>query len=207
MPGKGGTWFSELMPKLSGIATTYLNGSGAYTTPAGGGGSGDMTKAVYDTNGDNIVDVAASANSVAYANVSGKPATFPATAHATSHNLGGADVIAPDWTLVANKPATFTPAAHQATHLDNGTDPIPVATSLRTGLAPKLSGTATTYLDGTGAYSTPAGGGAALPGNLPGHTTTTASFTASAAPFTSSITVADASWIGVGLSLYRNSAV
>src|SRR4029077_774664 len=49
------------------------------------------------------------------------------------------------------------PSAHGTTHLDNGTDVVPVATTARTGLAPKLSGTATTYLDGTGAYSAPPG--------------------------------------------------
>ena len=56
-------------------------------------------------------------------------------------------------------PSTFAPSAHGSTHLDNGADVIPLATSTRTGLAPKLSGSATTFLNGTGAYTTPAGGG------------------------------------------------
>jgi hypothetical protein len=54
---------------------------------------------------------------------------------------------------------TVSAAAHAATHLDNGTDPIAVVTTTRTGLTPKLNGNATTFLDGTGAFSTPAGGG------------------------------------------------
>jgi hypothetical protein len=45
------------------------------------------------------------------------------------------------------------PAAHASTHLDNGIDPIPVATTARTGAAPKLSGVSSQYLDGTGTFS------------------------------------------------------
>jgi hypothetical protein len=52
---------------------------------------------------------------------------------------------------------TVSPIAHATQHLDNGTDPIPVATTARTGAAPKLSGTVTTFLNGTGAYTTPSG--------------------------------------------------
>src|SRR4029077_3959199 len=50
------------------------------------------------------------------------------------------------WTGVTGKPSTFAPSAHGTTHLDNGTDVVPVVTTARTGLAPKLSGNATTYL-------------------------------------------------------------
>jgi hypothetical protein len=81
------------------------------------------------------------------------------TAHASTHNLGGSDAIAPDWTQVANKPTSFAPTAHASSHLDNGTDPVSVVTATRTGLAPKLNGNAATFLNGTGAYTTPAGGG------------------------------------------------
>jgi len=116
----------------------------------GGGGGGDMLKSIYDTNLDGISDHAALADSVPWTGVTGKPSTFTPNAHATTHNLGGSDVIAPDWTQIQNR-------NHAPSHLDNGTDPIPVATTLRTGAAPKLSGTATTFLNGTGAYSTPAG--------------------------------------------------
>jgi len=61
------------------------------------------------------------------------------------------------WSKVTGVPAAFTPLAHATTHLDNGTDAIPVATTTRTGLAPARSGTATTFLNGTGAYTTPTG--------------------------------------------------
>lgn len=98
-----------------GRVTAASNGSG--------GGGGDMTKAVYDTNNNNVVDTC---DSLAYSKLTGVP-------------------------------ATFTPIAHAPTHLDNGTDPIAVVTTLRTGLVPKLSGTVTTYLNGSGAFTTPAG--------------------------------------------------
>lgn len=49
--------------------------------PNTGGGSGDMLKSVYDTNDNGIVDVAASANAVAWDNVSRKPEFFTPSAH------------------------------------------------------------------------------------------------------------------------------
>lgn len=54
---------------------------------AAGSGTGDMLKATYDTNGDGIVDRAASAGSadaVAWSGISGKPASFPPSAHDAS---------------------------------------------------------------------------------------------------------------------------
>lgn len=46
-----------------------------------GTGSGDMTAAVYDTNSNGKVDVAESADSVAWTGVTGKPSTFTPSAH------------------------------------------------------------------------------------------------------------------------------
>lgn len=43
-----------------------------------GGGSGDMTKAVYDTNNNGVVDTA---SSVAWTDVTGKPSTFTPSSH------------------------------------------------------------------------------------------------------------------------------
>jgi len=64
------------------------------------------------------------------------------------------------------------PTAHAASHATAGSDPIAIdslaaatdntnlnASTTAHGLLPKLSGTATQYLDGTGVFSTPAGGG------------------------------------------------
>src|ERR1051325_2930096 len=65
-----------------------------------------------------------------------------------------------------------TPVAHAATHKSGGTDPIKLdelalptdVTTLNVstgqhGLAPKLDGNAAHFLNGTGSYTTPAGGG------------------------------------------------
>ena len=53
--------------------------------PPGGGGfgvsSGDMLKSVYDPNNDGKVNSAASADSVPYSGVTGKPSTFPSSEH------------------------------------------------------------------------------------------------------------------------------
>lgn len=46
-----------------------------------GDGSGDMLKAIYDTDNDGIVDQAAVAVTVPYTGVTGKPATFPPSVH------------------------------------------------------------------------------------------------------------------------------
>jgi hypothetical protein len=80
-----------LTPKLSGTVNTFLNGTGTYTTPAG---AGDMTKAVYDTNNDSIVDHAALADAAPWTGITGKPSTFAPSAHASSHVTGGSDIIA-----------------------------------------------------------------------------------------------------------------
>jgi len=68
------------------------------------------------------------------------------------------------WTGITGKPSTFAPSAHAPSHLDNGADPIPVATTSRTGSLCILNGTATTFLDGTGNWSTPAPAGTVNPG-------------------------------------------
>jgi microcystin-dependent protein len=72
------------------------------------------------------------------------------TAHASTHNLGGTDVIAPDWSQVANKPATFAPSGHEASHV-TGTDQIPSASASARGLLAQLSGNTTDYVGGDNA--------------------------------------------------------
>ena len=52
-------------------------------------GSGDMTKAVYDTNGDGVVD---KAETVPWSGVTGKPSTFPPSTHThTPESIGALD--------------------------------------------------------------------------------------------------------------------
>jgi trimeric autotransporter adhesin len=71
------------------------------------------------------------------------------TAHATSHKSGGSDAIALD-TLAATTDITTLNSSTTA-H----------------GLLKKLSGTATQYMDGTGAWSVPAGGGGGVSASSP----------------------------------------
>ena len=110
--------------KDGGITAKKLNliFADAYSTLGGGGtGTGDMTKAVYDTNANGVCDTC---DSLAYSKLTGVP-------------------------------SGFTPAAHAPSHLDNGTDPVPVVTTVRTGLTPILSGDSNTFLNGSGTYTTP----------------------------------------------------
>jgi hypothetical protein len=178
----------------------------------GGTGTGDMTKAVYDTNANNVVDTcdslawakltgvpatfppdstamlrsvydtnlngkvdgAETADAVPWTGVTGKPATFPPDSSAMLKSVydtngdGISDHAAladtAPWTGITGKPATFPPSAHAPSHLDNGADAIPVATTSRTGSLRALNGTATTFLDGTGNWSTPAPAGTVNPG-------------------------------------------
>jgi len=52
-------------------------------------GSGDMTKAVYDTNEDGVVD---KAEAVPWAGVTEKPSTFPPSTHThTPESIGALD--------------------------------------------------------------------------------------------------------------------
>src|SRR5215471_30409 len=134
-------------------------------------GTGDMTKVVYDTNNNGVVDTC---DSLAWAKLTGVPATFPPDSTAMlksvydTNNDGISDHAAladtAPWTGISGKPASFSPSAHASTHLDNGSDPVPVATTLRSGSLRILSGSATQYLDGSGNWSTPAPAGTVNPG-------------------------------------------
>jgi hypothetical protein len=142
----------------------------------GGAGAGDMTKAVYDTNNNGKVDTC---DSVPWGSVTGAPATFAPSPHQASH-VSGTDQIPSAGTSVrglmpqangnanafyssdgTQKQVAYTmlsgsqpgPVAHAASHLDNGIDPIPVVTTLRTGLAPTLNGNTATYLNGGGSFN------------------------------------------------------
>lgn len=136
-----------LMPKLDGAAGHVLNGQGAWVNLAGGG---DMLRSVYDVNLDGIVDVAASANAVAYANVTGRPTlgTSAAKDIAASGNASTLQVVYGTDTRLSD---SRTPSAHAPTHRTGGSDAIALdtlaaptdVTTLNAstgahGLAPKL---------------------------------------------------------------------
>lgn len=155
---QGGITATKLNLLVDDLSTAIAAGGG------GGTGAGDMTKAVYDTNNNGKVDTC---DSLPWSAISGKPSTFPPDNTAMlksvydtdNNNIVDHSALADSvpWTGVTGKPATFPPDPHQASHLDNGTDVIPVASTTRTGLAPIRPGTATTYLNGAGAYTTPSG--------------------------------------------------
>ncbi len=81
--------------------------------------SADMEKAVYDTDNDGKVEAADTADSVPWAGIPDKPATFTPSAHThvgTDVTSAVANANAVPWTGVSGKPATFPPDAH--THDD-----------------------------------------------------------------------------------------
>jgi hypothetical protein len=134
-----------------------------------GAGTGDMLKSVYDNSGtDGIVDAA---ESVPWTGVTGKPASFAPSAHASTHLTAGSDPIAIAtsvlaglcpavdnttiqvvtsklscvalaWTAITGKPATFTPATHVSTHVTGGADVIPAPTTTASGAVPVLPASA-----------------------------------------------------------------
>ena len=91
----------------------------------------------------------------------------------------GAEVnVNADWnsgsgdSQILNKPATFAPSAHAVTHRSGGSDAIAIdtlaaptdittlnASTSAHGLLPKLNNNASQFLNGQGAWATPAGGG------------------------------------------------
>jgi hypothetical protein len=109
----------DLTGATNGYSFIYSNGTVKLAAIAGGGGgagTGDMLISVYDANGDGIVDVAESANSVTWANVTGKPASFPIANHKSTHITGGSDAISPADIGAAD--ATTT-----AAHISNMSNP------------------------------------------------------------------------------------
>lgn len=74
------------------VPTTDGAGGFTLTTPAG---SGDMTKATYDTNNDGTVDSADNASSVPWGGITGAPSTFPPSAHShTASEITDAGALA-----------------------------------------------------------------------------------------------------------------
>lgn len=107
-----------------GITANKLNK--AFKQSGGGTGSGDMTKAVYDADGNGIVDTA---DSIPWTRVTGKPTTTGDMAKSVydTNNDGISDhaalADAVPWTGVTGKPTTFPPdstAMLKATYDVNG---------------------------------------------------------------------------------------
>ncbi|QNK57541.1 tail fiber protein [Paenibacillus sp. PAMC21692] len=84
----------------------YIGSAGGNVLLVAAQTAGDMLKSIYDTNNNGKVDSADAADSVPWAGVSGKPATFAPTAHQHS----GAD-IASGTVAAARLPTASTSAA------------------------------------------------------------------------------------------------
>ena len=100
---------AKVLPKKLNLAITDLNNA----IGAGGTGSGDMLKSVYDTNANGIVDTA---DAIGWTSVTGKPTTFPPDSTAmlksvydTNANnvVDTCDSLA--WSKLTGVPATFPP--------------------------------------------------------------------------------------------------
>lgn len=140
-----------LLRKLSNVATDFLDGTGNWSTPSGGGGglpvvdttaiakgSGDATKQVrFEVDG--LTTATTRVLTMADQDISLVPNTgsFAGATHASRHQSGGADEIALD-TLGAPTDITTLNSSTSA-H----------------GLLKKLSNSALEFMDGTGAWRKP----------------------------------------------------
>jgi hypothetical protein len=119
-------------------------------------GGGDMAKSVYDTNNNGRVNFAELADSVTYANVTGKPSTFPPTLPIAESDVTG---LVADLALkapLASPTLTGTPAAPTA---GAGTATTQLATTAFVGAAITASGapapaTVAPLMDGVAAVGT-----------------------------------------------------
>jgi hypothetical protein len=181
------TTYHGLLPKLSGVASEYLDGGGGWSTPPSGGspptGTGfrHVTAGVEDAAAKLVenADVHAAAaiaesklnlNHATHSNANDPSAGEKAALAGTDGTPGALNkyVTDSDGRLSDDR----NPAAHAISHKSGGGDFIRLdelaattdvttlnATAAAHGLLPKLSGNATDFLTGTGTWSAPAGGG------------------------------------------------
>jgi hypothetical protein len=141
----------ELPPNPS--SALYLDGTGNWSTPpTGTGGGGDMFKAIYDTNNNGVADTC---DSLAYAKLTGVPASFTPIAHAPTHNHGGSDLVTPTYSDLVSVPNYVPGSAGTSAQVWSGTpgwtavSSLPVAYSSLTGVPANFvpSAHAPTHLD------------------------------------------------------------
>lgn len=150
MIGQAGVYW-PFKSLLEGPGITLVETANSITIESTGtatGGTGDMTKAEYATNGQHgVVDKALTANtvtgtvahaqladSVPWNGITGAPASFPS-----------------DWSVITNKPNLFPPLPHAPQHAPTGSDPIPLAGTAAAGQLAQLSGNSTDYVGGDNA--------------------------------------------------------
>jgi len=128
----------------------------------GSGSGGDMYRSTYDPDLDGKVenaDFATTSGSVPWTGVTGKPATYPPDSHThddryyteTEQQTSGQSQL--HWDNVTNK------RSFKLDDMDAPDDNLDLNSgSGKHGLLPKLSGSASQFLNGQGGWSTPSGG-------------------------------------------------
>lgn len=97
-------------------STTQLATTAFVQDAVSGLGTGDMAKSVYDANNNGKVDVAESADAVAWTGVTGKPSSFtPATHTHPTSDITGLDMALTAKAPLASPALTGTPTAPTAT--------------------------------------------------------------------------------------------
>ena len=97
-------------------STTQLATTAFVQDAVSGLGTGDMAKSVYDANNNGKVDVAESADAVAWTGVTGKPSSFtPATHTHPTSDITGLDTALAAKAPLASPALTGTPTAPTAT--------------------------------------------------------------------------------------------
>lgn len=117
--------------KYAPMAAKWLLPNGEITDklPIAAAGSGDMEKAVYDTNDDGKVDAAEVADSVPWNGVTGKPSSFPPSPH--THQIN-------DITNLQNTLNSKLTATQAAAHPDSTAEDVETLVSDFNSLLQKL---------------------------------------------------------------------
>ena len=163
-----------LLRKLSGTATQYLDGTGAWSTPAGGGGGLD-TEGVQDVVGAMLTDSATI--DFTYTDAAGTATADVKNGSLATTKLGpisGKNIIAnastgfvtpteipvgAEFDFISSQLRVKDASVVEAKLSFSDNTTLNVNTT-RHGLVPKAPNIVTQFLDGTGAWSTPAAGGA-----------------------------------------------
>jgi hypothetical protein len=152
-----------LLRKLSNVGTEFLDGTGAWSTPAGGGGGAPAAHASTHQDGGS--------DEIVVTGLTGLLATAQTpAAHASTHNAGGSDALAIDAAAGTGSLRTLgtaatsaaagndarlsdarTPTAHAASHNAGGSDALAIDAAAGTGSLRTLGTSATSAAAGNDA--------------------------------------------------------